>query len=321
VSDTAADLPDYDDLPPASVGGRSGWFQFGDDDQIGLGNLFTPERVVAAARLVRRGVVFPLDLPIGTFDPPLNPNRMPPRHTVVRQPNLGFDDVWDSLYPQAGSQWDSLAHIGYTRQHHYNGATAEDVRTGRRDTIEHWAAQGVAGRAVVLDVESVLRAEDPDYSPGTTTPITVEHLETARTAAGVDLLPGDVLLIVTGYTRWYVEQPPEVRTALPGHVRAAGLEHSEAMCRYLWNTHAAAVASDTFAVEAWPANTDEDAQPFAFIHQMLIGSFGMALGELWRLDRLVDDCRRDGRWTGLLVSAPFQAPGGISSPANAVVIK
>ncbi|MEJ1231014.1 MAG: hypothetical protein WDM88_10925 [Galbitalea sp.] len=60
---------------------------------------------------------------------------------------------------------------------------------------------------------------------------------------------------------------------------------------------------------------------FGFLHHMLLGSFGMAIGELWWLGDLVDDCREDGRWEVFLTSAPLNLPGGIGSPANALAIK
>jgi hypothetical protein len=47
----------------------------------------------------------------------------------------------------------------------------------------------------------------------------------------------------------------------------------------------------------------------------------MALGELWWLKDLADDCASDGVYATFLVSAPLNAPGGIGSPANAVAIK
>jgi hypothetical protein len=91
-----AGLPRYDDLPAAPQGGRSGWGLFGPDDQIGLLNLQTPERVVAAARLVRKGAVFPLNAPLGAFDPPIAASRGVPRQHVLHAPGSpGFDDVLD----------------------------------------------------------------------------------------------------------------------------------------------------------------------------------------------------------------------------------
>lgn len=313
-------LPDYDDLPPAPNGGRSGWGIFGADDELGLVNLLTPARVAAAASLITRGVSFSLDLPLGSFDPPLNPLRGHPKHTVIRQAAIGFDDSYDNIYPQAGSQWDSLAHIGYSREQYYNGATDDQVASGERNGIHNWSRHGIAGRGVLLDLEQVALNRG-DYDPGTTTTFGAADLEEARQIAGVEFEPGDILVLHTGFTHWYTQQGQATRDGLPANLRVPGLEHTEDICRYLWNTHAAAVAADNTAVEAWPANTGVDGQPFSFIHQMLIGSFGMALGELWWLHDLAMDCRATGSYVGMLVAQPHNVPGGISSPANATFLK
>ncbi len=321
MTDPVTSLPGYDELPPAPNGGRLGWGVFGADDQLGLMNLLTPERRAGATALVRRGVTFSLDLPMGAVDPPLNPNRRAPAHRIIEQKTIGFDDAWDDVYPQSGSQWDSLAHVGYDRETYYNGATAADIRAGRRNTIDRWAERGIVGRGVLLDLAAVATARDPSYSPASPLRFGVEELEESRRRSGVELKPGDILILHTGYTAWYLKQPDAVRTALPGHIVSAGIEPSEDVARWLWNQHCAAVAADNFSVEVWPANFDLDAQPFGFLHQMLIGSFGMALGELWWLDELVEDCRRDGVYEGLLASAPLAAPGGIGSPANTLFLK
>lgn len=63
-------LPKYSELPEAVGGARSGWFAFGADDQIGLMNLQTAQRVVDAAQLIRTGEVFSLDVPL---DPSIRP--------------------------------------------------------------------------------------------------------------------------------------------------------------------------------------------------------------------------------------------------------
>ena len=83
------------------------------------------------------------------------------------------------------------------------------------------------------------------------------------------------------------------------------------MCRYLWNTHIAAIVSDTYAVEAIPA---EAAGVFGFLHRMLIGQFGVALGELWWTHDLAADCAEDGRYEVFLTSAPMHSLGGIDLP-------
>jgi len=112
-----------------------------------------------------------------------------------------------------------------------------------------------------------------------------------------------------------------VKARLHGDVAAPGLAHTEAVCEYLWNSHAAAIGCDTFGVEVFPADRSPQAHPFGFLHNMLIGQFGMALGELWWLGDLAADCAADGVYEMFGVSAPLNAPGGIGSPANAVAIK
>jgi kynurenine formamidase len=315
-------LPSYADLPEGELGGRLAWHIFGEDDQLGLINLLTPERRQHAASLVSRGVTFPLDTPLGFFNPPLNPARGLPRHHVLDQPGgIGLDDVWDNVFPQAGSQWDSLAHIGYGRDVYYNGATAEDIRNRGRNTVEHWARAGIVGRAVLLDIPRAFAAAGRPYDPGATVELTTGDLELARRHAGLELRVGDILLLRTGFSGWYAAQDLDTRRKLPRELRAPGLAHSEDICRYLWDAHVCAIATDTFAVEAWPADTSAAAAPFGFIHQILIGSFGMALGELWWLDELAEDCATSGVYEGMLVSAPTHAPGGISSAPNAVFVK
>lgn len=98
--------------------------------------------------------------------------------------------------------------------------------------------------------------------------------------------------------------------------RAPGVEHTEGMARYLWESGAMAVASDTFAVEVWPPDFSPRTSPFGFLHRVLIGQFGMALGELWWLDDLAADCAEDGGYEFLLTSAPLNSRGGIGSPSK-----
>jgi kynurenine formamidase len=316
------DLPSYRDLPEAPRGGRSAWGLFGPDDNVGLVNLLTPERVAAAAGLVRTGRIFPLDLPLGAIAPALARYRGTPRHTVLHQPGTaGFDDVYDNFYPQAGSQWDSLGHVGYASGEFYNGATEAEVQTGARNTIDHWARHGIAGRAVLLDVPRAMAGSGRHYHPGESLAIGVGELELARRQAGLDFSAGDIILLHTGFAAWYLEQPRAVKDRLHGRVVAPGLAHTEEVCEYLWDSHAAAIGSDTFAVEVWPPDPSPQAHPMGFLHHMLIGQFGMALGELWWLKDLADDCAADGVYESFLVSAPLNAPGGIGSPANAVVIR
>jgi hypothetical protein len=314
------ELPDYDDLPRSSAGVPLAWHLFGADDNVGMLNLQTPRGVIEAARLVRKGSVFSLNAPLDLFSPSLAPARSSARHhTVVTQaPWVAVcDDVVDNFFPQSSSQWDSLAHVGASADSFYNGATLAEIRSGQRNGIDHWARRGIAGRAVVLDLE----VGQSDYNPGSSHAFTVKDLERAKIAAGIDCRPGDVIILNTGFGTWYSGLDPVQKMTLARAGTAPGVERSEDMCRYLWNAHPAAIVSDTFAVEVAPLDHRPDAAPFGFIHQVLIGGFGMALGELWWLADLVADCRSDGIFECLLVSAPLHLSGGIGSTANALAIK
>jgi hypothetical protein len=89
----------------------------------------------------------------------------------------------------------------------------------------------------------------------------------------------------------------------------------------VWDSGASAFASDAPGLEVWPPDSRPEAVPFGYLHRVLIGQFGLAIGELWWLVDLAADCAADGRHDFLLTSTPVNMIGGIGSPANAVAIK
>src|SRR2546428_7880310 len=95
-------LPSYDQLPVKDGAPEgSAWGLFGDNDQLGCLNLLTPERVLAAARLVRKGAVFSLNLRIDEPNPPLF-GRAAPKHTLTDLgPSVAPHASLDNLYPPA----------------------------------------------------------------------------------------------------------------------------------------------------------------------------------------------------------------------------
>lgn len=99
---------------------------------------------------------------------------------------------------------------------------------------------------------------------------------------------------------------------------APGLAAREDVAAWLWDHAVAAVAADNPALEAMPFSRE---RVDGWLHYRLIPMLGIAVGELWQLDPLADDCARDGVWEGMLTSAPLRVPGGIGSPANALALK
>jgi len=260
-------LPAYDELPRAAHGGRSAWGLFGQEDSVGLLNLQTQDRVAAAARLIRSGEVYSLNAPATVPEPPLFRRGAVQHSRITNDGRAFFDDKLDNYYPQASSQWDSLAHVAYGADQFYNGVTAEDVTVRARNTIGHWADRGIAGRAVLIDIEAALGGAGVGFDPASPRAISAAELDAAREAAGVDWQPGDVLLLHTGFLGWHVRQEAAVREAMAerGALRNIGLAHDEEMARYLWNAHVAAVVSDNPSVEVWPADTHQAATRRAMV--------------------------------------------------------
>lgn len=309
-------LPSYAELPD----GRA-WGLWGDDDQLGCLNKITPEAVAGAAKLVRRGAVFPLNLRVDKPDPPLY-GRGAVRVTITGEGGNGRDDYLDNFWPQASSQWDSLRHIRHPRDGWYNGVPdGEIVAGGGKLGIENMAQRGIAGRAVLLDLERYLRADGRPLDCGSSTPVTPEDLEACRAAQGVEIRTGDILLLHFGWLRWYMnETAAEQRVAMSDRdkLRAPGLASGEAMAAYLWDLHIAAIAGDNPALEAWPPDRERDD---GFLHWHLIPRFGMPIGELWWLADLADDCAADGVYECFFTSAPLHVVGGVGSPPNALAVK
>src|SRR6266508_931215 len=316
-------LPSYSKLPVKDGAPEgSAWGLFGDDDQLGCLNLLTPERVVAAAKLVRKGAVFPLNLRIDEPDPPLF-GRGGVKHTLIDLGGgIARDDYLDNFYPQASSQWDGLRHIRHPRDGFYGGVPDEEIVSGKgRLGIQHFARKGIAGRGVLLDVARYLESQGTPLDYDSRTIITKETLYACAKTQGVTVETGDILLVRTGWLRWYLEEAtPTQKQAMADDsmtdLRTPGLGPADEMAAYLWDLHIAAVAADNPALEVFPSTPET-----GFLHFKLIPHFGMPIGEMWWLEDLATDCAQDGAYEFLLTSAPLNIPGGVGSPPNAIAIK
>lgn len=294
----------------------SSWGLWGAEDEVGAINDLQERDVAAAARLVTSGAVFPLNWRLDLPDPPFF-GRSPYGH-VIHESQYGMDDHLDCFWPQISTQWDSLSHFRHPQHGYYGGRGPESIRPpSSKNGIDKWATRGIAGRFLLADVArwraSVGRPVDmtsAEALPASDIEATLEH-------QGSALLSGDVLLLRFGWISWYEQLDLESRHRLADSGPAApGLASSEETVSWLWDAGVMAVASDNPAVEAHPFD------PGGFsLHANLLALLGVPLGELWALDRLADDCALDGRYSGLLVSAPLNLPGGIGSPANAVALK
>lgn len=309
------------DAPPGSA-----WGCFGSNDDLGTINALSPERVLDGVRLVRRGDVFNLDYPINAFGAGLHRARRPARHRMFSSAPQSRDDFLESFYLQGSSHIDGLRHRRHLDHGFYDGAPDDTVAEGTdRLGIHHWAEHGIVGRAVLLDVDRLLRERRGSLDHGHGEAFSADLLDDAARAQEVELRQGDIVLIHTGWARFYLDTLADGRAPAAGDVVASsGLIQSHRTLEWFWDQGLAFVASDNMAVEAVPAVPES---PFdqrdggGLMHQELIALLGIALGEMWRLSDLALDCERDGVYECLVVSKPLNLVGGIGSPANAIAIK
>jgi hypothetical protein len=310
------DLPT---LPDSSE--RHAWDVWGRDDQVGCMNFVGPEQVREAMTTVTEGTVVSLSLPLNEPAPGLFPKRSPFQHTILTGSH-GRDDRLDGFFPQFSSQWDGLRHVRYRHHGFWGGRQDDAVDTGGELGIEHWSRRGVVTRGVLADVKGFRERRGTPLAPDERHPLAPADLDEVLTAQGSALRRGDVLIVRTGWTEWYLSLGEEQKLALrgsvgqgPGALACPGLDAHQETAAWLWDHQLAGVASDNPALEVLPVD-----RSVGFFHYRLIPLLGMAVGEFWNLAPVAAVCARLARFEFLLMSAILDIPGGVGSPANAYAV-
>src|ERR1700730_16028531 len=101
------------------------WGRWGPDDQLGTLNYITPERVRAAAGLVRTGLQVSMAIPISTTAGPDNPQ--PALHHVIQGHDVdlgphgvrfGLDFLGMAFHGDCHTHVDALCHVSYGGRTH-----------------------------------------------------------------------------------------------------------------------------------------------------------------------------------------------------------
>ena len=313
------------------------WGKWGPNDQLGTLNYITPEKVVQAARLVRKGRTIPLSIPIDAYGPQgAHGFRRNPIHIMsvdggdedvarhlegwggsteaqIREFWKGpmrFNDDYIIMPLQGSTQWDALSHVYYDG-HLYNGYPASAVNSfgATKDSIDQVAERGlITTRAVLLDVAHLRGVKY--LAPNTV--ISPEELDQVAAAEGVRVESGDVVIVRTGWRVNFLE----TRDGEAWMLNSPGL--SWRCAEWLHHKQAAAVASDNIAVEVVASEVADAGLVF---HLLTIRDMGMMLGEIWDLEALSQDCAQDGAYAFLLAAQPLRFSGAVGSPVNPVAIK
>lgn len=311
---TGTAIPAYDELPTIEKLGMPHAWEVLDRD-LGTLDRGSADGVRAAADLVRDGEAFGLNLPLTEISPPLF-GRDPVAQEVFETDRNTLDDRLDSFYPQGSTQWDGLRHVR-AREFGFFGGVTDDFGPGDdRLGIGHWARAGIVGRGLLLDVVAHREREGRAYDPLGSEPIEAEELREVVAAQEVELRPGDVLLIRTGWIGAYRSLDQAGRDAQAAAPTISGLAGSDDVARFLWDSDAIAVAADNPTLEVAPGDPSVGS-----LHRRLIPLLGFVVGELLDLDRLASRCAADSRWDFLFTAMPLNLPGGVGSPANAMAIR
>jgi hypothetical protein len=300
---------------------RHAWDVWGRDDEIGTLNFVGPEQVRHACGLVRSGTVVPLSLPLDEPRPSLFPTHESYRHTVSVS-RSGRDDQVDGLYLQGSSQWDGLRHVRFREFGYWGGRQEADLEASGTLGIDRWAAHGMLGRGVLVDVAAHCASRGEPLVPDRPVAVTPELIDEILAAERTELRTGDFLILRTGWTEWFRALPEADRRSMVGSIARAedplacpGLAASQNMAEYLWNHEIAAAAGDNPALEVLPVD-----RTVGFLHRRIIALLGMAVGEFWLLDGLSAACRAEGRYEFLVTSGPLPIPAGVASPSNAYAV-
>ncbi|MFD3807626.1 cyclase family protein [Streptomyces sp. NPDC058611] len=206
-----------------------------------------------------------------------------------------------------GTHVDALAHVSQ------DGLLHGDVPAGSVQSHEGFSRLGIeefppyVGRAVLLDVAAAHGV--PVLPAGYE--ITVADLEKARDAAGVDVGPGEALLLGTGWSRHWAD--PGVFTGqeggAPGPGPAAGAWIAERGVRV--------TGGETIAYEHIPAGRGHAELP---VHRQLLVEAGIHIVETMRLTGLAEAAAHRRRADFLLVLAPLPVVGATGSPVRPLAV-
>jgi kynurenine formamidase len=302
------------------------WGKWGPDDEIGTLNYITPEDIVAAARLVRKGKTMSLAVPFDEKGPQGAKSaygaigRFNPIHVMLRSGTDAYSGVLDHrkirgaddiiiMPTQCGTQWDGLGHIFYG-DNMWNGRDCRTVTSfGAQKCGIEQTREKIVGRGVLLDIPKMLGMEWLPDGFGVTNAL----LDQAERHFDVHVRRGDFLIVRTGHLEAKV-----VAKTWDGYSGGDAPGLAFETLDWLHAKQVAGIATDTWGVEVRPNQTTEAAQPW---HWIAIPIIGLTVGEIFNLTELSRDCAEDGRYEFLFVAPALPITGAVGSPINPQAIK
>lgn len=289
--------------------------RWGAGDQIGAGNLLTVERRLAALHSVRDGRLYDLSHEIDANAPYLLPNQTPYllsiwasfRDSIKRRRKAGAqNDAGTNLERvemtmHVGTHIDALGHFSIGDRLYNGFSAAETVTDWGLDQLGIEHAPPMIARGVLLDVAGL--DGGAFLNPGRA--VSPDDLKRAADAAGVSIEAGDIVLIRTGWGRFFGVDNARYVEGEPGiDVPAA---------RWLTSRDVVAIGCDNMAVEVLP---NPDRTLMMPVHQHVLAEAGVYLIENLALDEIA----RAGLATFCFILLATRYKGATGCPVRPVAL-
>jgi len=173
------------------------------------------------------------------------------------------------------------------------------------------------GRGVLLDYCSWAESEGKLLPALENSSIPISDLKKVAEYQGVTFNPGDILFVRSGYIRALdaISKDEAVAYSASSPPTAIGVESCEETLKWIWDHQFSAVAGDAIAFEALPFKSTTH-----WLHEWLLAGWGLPIGELFDLENLAAECKKQKKWSFFFSSMPLNVPGGVASPPNGVAI-
>lgn len=287
---------------------RSNWGRWGTDDQRGAVNLIDNHKRCEAAALVRSGQAISLSLDYPTQPAVNNPRPAQQYLKVIHQDHgrgLAVDYLGIEYHCPVATHIDALCHV-WDSANGWNGRDpAEFVSIDGVSWagIEQWR-HGIVTRGVLLDIPAHRGVPYVTVDE----PVTDAELRSVVEGQGVEIRPGDAVVVYSGRAAFEAEHGP-----WSGGVTQPGLAASSLW--FLRDCDCAVLVWDM--MDAIPQSPGFDMpEP---VHAALY-SFGLALVDNADLEPLARACAQESRYEFMLCVAPLPVVGGTGSPVNPIAV-
>jgi len=258
---------------------------------------------MAGARIIDLSQPLHRGMPVSPNHPPFQMALMRRHGDVVRPDGSSAANEIIVTGGHVGTHIDALAHVSYDGRLH-GGITAAAVQSNHGiaalgiDTVAP-----ILCRGILLDVASVRGVAVLD--PGDE--MTPDDLEEAERRAGVEVGPGDAVLLRSGWARHWDDPDRFVgaRDGAPGP--------GEAAARWLAARRIRVTGAETIAYEAIPAGAGHTVLP---AHRILLVEHGIHIIEVMDLTGLAAASISEFGF----VAAPLRISGGTGSPIRPLAV-